>query len=52
MRETSADAEAIAARQELKRLLDPDGMGSDLRALVQAAPATLEAARTAFGLTG
>ena len=29
------DAEAYAERQELKRLLDPDGMGTDLKVLVQ-----------------
>lgn len=27
-----------SARQEIKRLLDPDGMGADLKVLVQAAP--------------
>lgn len=30
------DAEVVTERQELKRLLDPEGMGSDLRCLVQA----------------
>ena len=29
------DAETVAARQEIKRLLDPEGMGSDLKMLVQ-----------------
>ena len=29
------DAETFSARQEVKRLLDPDGMGSDLKVLVQ-----------------
>jgi SAM-dependent MidA family methyltransferase len=30
------DAATISARQEVKRLLDPEGMGSDLKMLVQA----------------
>ncbi|HSL19722.1 MAG TPA: SAM-dependent methyltransferase [Methylomirabilota bacterium] len=29
------DAATVAARQELKRLLDPEGMGSDLKMLIQ-----------------
>jgi SAM-dependent MidA family methyltransferase len=29
------DADTVAARQEVKRLLDPEGMGSDLKMLVQ-----------------
>jgi SAM-dependent MidA family methyltransferase len=29
------DAQTLEARQEIKRLLDPDGMGSDLKVLVQ-----------------
>ena len=29
------DARTVAERQEIKRLLDPDGMGSDLKVLVQ-----------------
>jgi len=36
--EREVDAASYAARQEIKRLLDPDGFGSDLRALVQATP--------------
>ena len=32
------DARTVTERQELKRLLDPEGMGSDLKALVQAGP--------------
>ncbi len=32
------DARTVIERQELKRLLDPEGMGSDLKALVQAGP--------------
>ncbi len=30
------DAATITARQEIKRLLDPEGMGSDLKVLIQA----------------
>jgi len=29
------DADTVAARQEVKRLLDPEGMGSDLKVLIQ-----------------
>lgn len=34
--EADLDAATVAARQEVKRLLDPEGMGSDLKMLVQA----------------
>ncbi len=34
--EADLDAVTIIARQEVKRLLDPEGMGSDLKMLVQA----------------
>ncbi len=33
--EAPLDARTVTMRQELKRLLDPEGMGSDLKALVQ-----------------
>jgi len=33
--ERELDAESYAQRQELKRLLDPDGMGTDLKVLAQ-----------------
>jgi SAM-dependent MidA family methyltransferase len=33
--EADLDADTVAARQEIKRLLDPEGMGSDLKMLVQ-----------------
>ncbi len=33
--EADLDAETVTARQEIKRLLDPEGMGSDLKVLVQ-----------------
>jgi SAM-dependent MidA family methyltransferase len=34
--EVELDAATVTARQEVKRLLDPEGMGSDLKMLVQA----------------
>jgi len=34
--EAELDARTVTERQEIKRLLDPEGMGSDLRVLVQA----------------
>lgn len=33
--EAELDAETLSRRQELKRILDPDGMGADLKVLVQ-----------------
>ena len=33
--EADLDAETVTARQEIKRLLDPEGMGSDLKVLIQ-----------------
>jgi SAM-dependent MidA family methyltransferase len=33
--EADLDAGTVAARQEIKRLLDPEGMGSDLKMLIQ-----------------
>ncbi len=39
------DAEAYAERQELKRILDPDGMGADLRVLAQGRGPTGDVAR-------
>ncbi len=44
------DAAAFSTRQELKRLLDPDGMGSDLKMLVQARGGMVDAARSALRL--
>ncbi len=38
------DAQSYAQRQELKRLLDPDGMGTDLKMLVQGCGPAAEAA--------
>ena len=37
-------ADTYAERQEVKRLLDPEGMGSDLKVLVQATPSVLPVA--------
>jgi SAM-dependent MidA family methyltransferase len=48
--EAELDADTVAARQEVKRLLDPDGMGSDLKALVQATPDMAAPVRAALGL--
>jgi SAM-dependent MidA family methyltransferase len=39
------DARTVSERQEIKRLLDPDGMGSDLKVLVQGRGEIAEAAR-------
>jgi len=44
------DAATFSTRQELKRLLDPDGMGSDLKMLVQARGDLAGAAATALSL--
>jgi SAM-dependent MidA family methyltransferase len=46
--EAELDAATVTERQELKRLLDPEGMGSDLKALVQATPQALDAATAAW----
>jgi SAM-dependent MidA family methyltransferase len=42
--------EVVAERQEVKRLLDPDGMGSDLKMLVQACGPMVEIAASALQL--
>jgi len=44
--EADLDAVTVTARQEIKRLLDPEGMGSDLKVLVQGRGALAETART------
>lgn len=36
------DARTISERQEIKRLLDPEGMGSDLKVLIQSSGALLD----------
>ncbi len=43
------DARTLAQRQEIKRLLDPDGMGSDLKVLVQGRGSLLDGARERLG---
>jgi len=42
--------EVVSERQEVKRLLEPDGMGSDLKVLVQACGPMLEIAQRALRL--
>jgi SAM-dependent MidA family methyltransferase len=48
--EAELDASTVAERQEVKRLLDPEGMGSDLKMLVQATEDMVEVAREALSL--
>lgn len=48
--EAELEAETVTARQEVKRLLDPDGMGSDLKVLIQAKGAMIETATTALNI--
>jgi len=48
--EAALDAATVIARQEVKRLLDPEGMGSDLKMLVQAKGEMVEVARSALAL--
>ena len=40
--EAELDAATVTARQEVKRLLDPEGMGSDLKVVVQAKGSMIE----------
>ncbi len=42
------DSDTYGRRQEIKRLLDPDGMGADLKVLVQAAPGVADAVSAAL----
>jgi SAM-dependent MidA family methyltransferase len=44
------DAATVAARQEIKRLLDPEGMGSDLKVLVQARGSLIDVVWKALSL--
>ena len=44
--EAELDVATVTARQEVKRLLDPDGMGSDLKVLVQARGEMAETAKS------
>jgi SAM-dependent MidA family methyltransferase len=48
--EADLDAATITARQEVKRLLDPEGMGSDLKMLVQAKGKMTEITRGALSV--
>jgi SAM-dependent MidA family methyltransferase len=48
--EADLDAATVTARQEVKRLLDPEGMGSDLKMLVQAKGEMVDVARSALAL--
>jgi SAM-dependent MidA family methyltransferase len=48
--EADLDATTVAERQEVKRLLDPEGMGSDLKMLVQAKGVMIDAAGKALSL--
>jgi SAM-dependent MidA family methyltransferase len=48
--EAELDAETFTVRQEVKRLLDPEGMGSDLKMLIQAKGSMIDTARTMFAL--
>jgi SAM-dependent MidA family methyltransferase len=42
--EAELDARTVSERQEIKRLLDPDGMGADLKVLIQGFGAVADAA--------
>jgi SAM-dependent MidA family methyltransferase len=44
------DASTFSERQEVKRLLDPEGMGSDLKMLVQATEDMVDVAKRALSL--
>jgi SAM-dependent MidA family methyltransferase len=48
--EAELDAATVGARQEVKRLLDPDGMGSDLKVLVQGRGELVDGAAAALAL--
>jgi SAM-dependent MidA family methyltransferase len=48
--EAELDAATVSARQEVKRLLDPEGMGSDLKMLVQAKGNLVAVARKVLSL--
>jgi len=50
--EAELDARTVGERQEIKRLLDPDGMGSDLKMLVQASGEMVDAARELLSVEG
>jgi SAM-dependent MidA family methyltransferase len=48
--ERDLDSRTVSQRQEVKRLLEPVGMGSDLKMLVQGNGELLEAARSVLGV--
>jgi SAM-dependent MidA family methyltransferase len=48
--EAELDAATVSARQEVKRLLDPEGMGSDLKMLVQAKGKMIDVASQVLSL--
>jgi len=48
--EADLDAATVIERQEIKRLLDPEGMGSDLKMLVQAKGDMIDIARRALSI--
>ncbi len=48
--EAALDAATVTARQEVKRLLDPEGMGSDLKVLIQAKGKMIDIARSVLSL--
>jgi SAM-dependent MidA family methyltransferase len=48
--EADLDAATITARQEVKRLLDPEGMGSDLKMFAQAKGEMIDTARRALSI--
>lgn len=48
--EADLDAATVTTRQEIKRLLDPEGMGSDLKMLVQAKGQMIDVASRALTL--
>jgi len=47
--DAALDADTLAARQEIKRLLDPEGIGSDLKMLVQGRGELADAAKAILG---
>jgi SAM-dependent MidA family methyltransferase len=50
--EADLDARTVSARQDVKLLLDPEGMGSDLKALVQCTVGMENVVREVFALAG
>jgi SAM-dependent MidA family methyltransferase len=48
--EADLDAATITTRQEIKRLVDPEGMGSDLKVLIQAKGEMVDVAQSVLSL--